>query len=199
MRARSWLPALRLPGLRAAVQRADWHGAEPGPGPSRHRVPGRLLAAARQAEPARPCRDVSDPGPRVHPRSVRDWEARLAPLLVEASPWGSGQLRPGHRFCRQSPPLPAPDIRALFIDPHALNRIRHRMVRQDHRSDLSQRDRQGQHLGRRQGMDQHSGLQANCRGREAPGCRALSPRSRAVHRHRGQSARPLGRGCNPSR
>ena len=48
--------------------------------------------------------------------AVRDWEARLAPLLVEASPWGSGRLRPGHRFCRQCPPLPARDIRALFID-----------------------------------------------------------------------------------
>jgi hypothetical protein len=55
-------------------------------------------------------------GDLQHPRSVRDWEARLAPLLVEASPWGSGRLRPGHRFCRQCPPLPAPDIRALFID-----------------------------------------------------------------------------------
>src|SRR3954465_3781380 len=54
--------------------------------------------------------------------AVRDWEARLAPLLAEASPGGSGRLRPGHRFCRQSPPLPAPDIRALFIDRHALNR-----------------------------------------------------------------------------
>ena len=43
-------------------------------------------------------------------------DARLAPLLVEASPWGSGRLRPGHRFCRQCPPLPARDIRALFID-----------------------------------------------------------------------------------
>ena len=50
----------------------------------------------------------------------------------------------------------------------ALNRVRHRMVRQDHRSDLRQRDRQGQHLGQRQGMDQHSGLQANGRGRGAP-------------------------------
>jgi transposase-like protein len=31
--------------------------------------------------------------------AVRDWEARLVPLLAEASPWGPGRLRPGHRFC----------------------------------------------------------------------------------------------------
>src|SRR3954469_21469462 len=34
----AWLPALPVPGLRAAVQRADRHGAEPGPGADRHRV-----------------------------------------------------------------------------------------------------------------------------------------------------------------
>src|SRR4051812_4762536 len=33
----SWLPALPVPGLRAAIQRAEWHGAEPGSGPDRHR------------------------------------------------------------------------------------------------------------------------------------------------------------------
>jgi len=48
----SWFPALSLPGLRAAVQRADRHGAEPGPGPDRHRVPGGLLEIALQVEPA---------------------------------------------------------------------------------------------------------------------------------------------------
>src|SRR3954465_11558956 len=46
----TWLPALPVPGVRAAIQRADRHSAEPGPGPDRHRVP--LLAAALQAEPA---------------------------------------------------------------------------------------------------------------------------------------------------
>src|SRR4051812_41198545 len=61
----SWLPALSVPGLRAAVQRADWHGGEPGPSPDRHRVS--LLAAALQAEPAGSGRDVPDPRPRVHP------------------------------------------------------------------------------------------------------------------------------------
>src|SRR3954470_13358104 len=35
----SWLPAFPMPGVWAAVQRADRHGAEPGSGPDRHRVP----------------------------------------------------------------------------------------------------------------------------------------------------------------
>jgi putative transposase len=52
-----------------AVQRADRHGAEPGPGPDRHRVPGCLLEVTLQAEPAGSSRDVPDQGPRVHPRS----------------------------------------------------------------------------------------------------------------------------------
>jgi putative transposase len=34
--------------VRAAVQRADRHGAQPGPGPDRHRVPGGLLEVALQ-------------------------------------------------------------------------------------------------------------------------------------------------------
>src|SRR4051812_28252095 len=49
----AWLPAFPVPGVRAAVQRADRHGAEPGPGADRHHVPRGLLAAALQAEPAR--------------------------------------------------------------------------------------------------------------------------------------------------
>src|SRR4051794_35052779 len=64
----SWLPALPVPGVRATIQRADRHGAEPGPGPDRHRVPRGLLAAALQAEPAGSGRNVPDPGPRVHSR-----------------------------------------------------------------------------------------------------------------------------------
>src|SRR3954453_10708577 len=63
-----WFPALLLPRLRAAVQRADRHGAQPGPGPDRHRVSRGLLEIALQAEPARLGRNVSDPGHRVHPR-----------------------------------------------------------------------------------------------------------------------------------
>ena len=54
--------------IAAAIQRADRHGAEPGPGPDRHRVPGRLQEAALQVEPAESGGDIPDPGPRVHPR-----------------------------------------------------------------------------------------------------------------------------------
>jgi hypothetical protein len=42
----SWFPALPLPELRAAVQRANRDGAEPGSGATRHRVPDRLMAAS---------------------------------------------------------------------------------------------------------------------------------------------------------
>src|SRR3954470_14532538 len=82
----TWLPALPVPGVRAAIQRADRHSAEPGPGPNRHRVPRGLLAAALQAEPAGSGRDVPDPGPRVHPRGgaraccTEEEEAREPPF-----------------------------------------------------------------------------------------------------------------------
>ena len=42
----SWFPALPLPGLRAAVQRANRDGIEPGSGAARHRIPDRFLAAS---------------------------------------------------------------------------------------------------------------------------------------------------------
>jgi hypothetical protein len=42
----SWFPALPLPGLRAAVQRANRDGAEPRSGAARHRIPDRFLAAS---------------------------------------------------------------------------------------------------------------------------------------------------------
>jgi hypothetical protein len=42
----SWFPALPLPGLRAAVQRANRDGIEPDSGAARYRVPDRLLAAS---------------------------------------------------------------------------------------------------------------------------------------------------------
>jgi hypothetical protein len=48
----SWLPAFPVPGVRATIQRADRNGAEPGLSSDRHRVPGRLLEVALQAEPA---------------------------------------------------------------------------------------------------------------------------------------------------
>src|SRR4051812_28337738 len=72
----TWLSALyrfalakaSVPGLRAGIQRADRHGAEPASAANGCRFPRGLLAAALQAEPAGSGRDVPDPGPRVHSR-----------------------------------------------------------------------------------------------------------------------------------
>jgi hypothetical protein len=159
MHARSWLSALPLPGWR--------YNERTGTALNRVQVPSDIVFLFCRLRYKLSLRDLAEMflirGIVFTHEAVRDWEARLAPLLAEASPWGSGRLRPGHRFCRQCPPLPAPDIRALFIERHALNRVRHRMVRQDHRSDLGQSDRQDQHLGQRQGMDHRSDLsQRDC-------------------------------------
>jgi hypothetical protein len=48
----SELPALSVPGVRTAVQRAHRHGAQPSPGSHRHRVPGRAVETTVQVEPA---------------------------------------------------------------------------------------------------------------------------------------------------
>jgi hypothetical protein len=77
----SWLPALPVPGVRAAVQRADRHGAEPGPGADRHHVSRGFLEVALQAEPARLAEMFLIRGIVFTHEAVRDWE--LAPLLAE--------------------------------------------------------------------------------------------------------------------
>src|SRR3954471_9257681 len=87
----SWLPALyrfalakaSVPELRAAVQRADRHGAEPGPGSNRHRVPVVFWRLRYKLS----LRDLAEMflirGIVFTHEAVRDWEARLAPLLAK--------------------------------------------------------------------------------------------------------------------
>jgi putative transposase len=72
-----------VPGVRVAIQRAHRQGVEPGPVPDRHRVPGRFLRLRyklSQHDLAEMflIRDIMF----TH-EAVRDWEAKLAPLLAE--------------------------------------------------------------------------------------------------------------------
>jgi hypothetical protein len=91
----SWLPAFPVPGVWAAVQRANWHGAEPGPSPNRHRVSRGLLTAALQAEPA----GLGDHRTSQYKNNVleqdhRAIKGRYRPMR------GFKEFDAAHRFCR---------------------------------------------------------------------------------------------------
>ena len=91
----SWLPAFPVPGVWAAVQRADWHGAEPGPSPDRHRVSGGLLTVALQAEPAGlGDHRISQYKNNVLEQDHRGIKGRYRPMR------GFKAFRSADRFCR---------------------------------------------------------------------------------------------------
>src|SRR3954464_6640198 len=76
------LPALSLPRLWAAVQRAQRRAAEPDPVSKRHHRPGRTLAAALPPHAAGLQGDVLVRGILVSHGTEREWKAKLAPILT---------------------------------------------------------------------------------------------------------------------
>src|SRR4051794_38639647 len=77
------LPSLPLPRLRQAVQRAFRHAPEPDAVSVRRHRPRGALAAALQAEPARPARDVPGPRRRVQSRGGAGVGGQARPALAD--------------------------------------------------------------------------------------------------------------------